>query len=103
MIASLFNLGGVAQELGSALGQTFLAALEYFANALIIAVGLAAHAVFLLLPDMPSLPSVSGGGWLGWLSFFLPVGDMLAGLAAFIVCWTGFLAVRIIGRWLKAL
>jgi hypothetical protein len=56
-----------------------------------------------LLPAMPDPPAPPQGTPLNWLAWAYPVTTVLGAFAAMLVLWLGFLAVRVLLRWTKAL
>lgn len=78
----------------SAAGAYVLAALETCVNAVLAAM-VALYAVIIsLLPGMSDAPAIGHPQWLSWLSWFYPVGDLLAGLAIIITLWVTWLGFR---------
>jgi len=73
---------------------------------LINAIGAAVVALYALLiallPSMSDAPAIGHPQWLDWLSWFYPVGDLIAGLAVIVTLWIGFLAVRYALRFIRA-
>ncbi|MGC2652116.1 MAG: hypothetical protein WA317_00615 [Mycobacterium sp.] len=61
------------------------------------------NGLFALLPGMSDAPSIVGGVWVNWLNWFLPVGDMLIGIASLISMYLLFLALRYALNLVKAL
>jgi protein-S-isoprenylcysteine O-methyltransferase Ste14 len=85
------------------IGTYALWAIESAINAVGAAFVAAAAAAFALLPSMSSAPAIGTPTWLGWLSWFYPVGDLLTGLAGLVTMWLAFLAVRYVLRLVRAL
>jgi hypothetical protein len=70
-------------------------------NLLIEGLGAIIDVLLEVLPQMPAVPAVpTVVGMLNWVA---PVGALLGILSTFVVFYITFLAVRIIGRWVKAL
>lgn len=93
-------MGGIAK----AIGGWVLNALVTMINLLIAAVGGFINAVVSLLPDMPgSGGQTFGGSWMGWLNYYVPVAELVAGLVVWVGIWGAFLLIRIPLRWAKAL
>lgn len=72
-------------------------------NALIAAVGALASGILSLLPALPALPGPPDHGWLAWIAYVYPMGAQLLVLGLFVGCWTGFLAIRAVLRWVRLL
>lgn len=90
--------------IAKAIGAFVLNALITMINLLIVAVGAFINAVVSLLPDMPaSGGGTFGGSWMGWLNYYVPVAELVAGLVIWVGIWGLFLLIRIPLRWAKAL
>jgi protein-S-isoprenylcysteine O-methyltransferase Ste14 len=85
------------------IGTFALWAIESALNALFAAVVLLYSALIALLPGMSDAPAIGHPQWLDWLSWFYPVGDLLAGLAIIVTLWGAFLLVRYGLRFLRAI
>ena len=99
------TLGPILQPVVNAIakiGDLVLVALVTAGNLLIAAVGGLIGVLFLLLPDMPTAPTVDGGHALGYAAWLFPVGTGLALLASFTAAYVLFLVIRIGLRWAKA-
>jgi hypothetical protein len=86
-----------------AIGTLVLWALMTGVNSIIAALGAAIALVFSLLPSMPAPPDSFGGQYVGWLNWLMPIGPLVAAFALFVSAYVAFLAIRVIGRWVKAL
>jgi hypothetical protein len=71
-------------------------------NLIIGALGLLLDGLLLLLPNMPEEPVGPPGGVLGFLNWVVPMGALVSGLAAMILIWLVWLAIRIALKWVKA-
>lgn len=87
-----------------------LALAAWIIDALVVALnaaiaGLAAAGAFAvgLLPSMPDAPAAPTSGVLELANWVFPIGAFLASAAGLLILWTGFLVVRVILRWVKAL
>ena len=82
-------------------GQFVLWALASVVNLLIAGVGAFINLMANLMPPMPSPPSGPGDNVIGWLTWVVPLGPMLAGFAIFLSIWGLWLIIRIPLRWAK--
>jgi hypothetical protein len=85
------------------IGTYVLWALESAFNLVLVAIIAAYAAAVALLPSMTDAPSFGSPTWLGWLSWFYPVGDLVAGLFGLLTMWLGYLAVRYVLRLVRGL
>lgn len=76
------------------IGSYVLFGFETGVNAVFAALGAAASAVLSVLPSMSDAPVLGSPSWLGWLNWFYPVGDLIAGLILAVTLWTAFLVIR---------
>lgn len=72
-------------------------------NGIVAALAAIATGVFSLLPSMPTEPDSPPAGVVGLLSWFAPVGGMVAIFSALVTAVVAFLAVRAILNWAKLL
>lgn len=77
--------------------------LVFSINGLILALGTLAQAAVELLPGFPTPPAAPQAGALAYANWFLPIGGLLVGLAAFVAAWITFSLVSIALRWVRAL
>ena len=89
--------------LAEAIGKFVLNAIIDAFNLVIVAVGALIGVLFALLPNMPDAPGPPDSGWMQTFSYFVPVGAIVALLAAFLAAYTALLIIRIALRWVKAL
>lgn len=99
MIAWLAYLGeGIA-----AIGTMIVAGIVGAVDLVTVAVIAAVSAAFALLPSMSDAPAIGTPTWLGWLNWFFPVGDLLAGLTTLVTMFVAFLVIRYLLRVVRAL
>jgi hypothetical protein len=72
-------------------------------NLLVAAIGALATALVGLLPLFPAPPDHPSSEILGYVNWFLPLGGLLAGFAAFVGLWALWLLIAIPLRWVKAI
>lgn len=84
------------------IGSYALWAIESGFNAIGAAMVGVYTATMALLPSMSDAPVLGHPQWLDWLSWFYPVGDLVAGLTAIVTIWVGWLAVRYVLRLIRA-
>ena len=77
--------------------------LDLVINGLFAAIAAFLTLLFSLLPSMPDAPLVTGGSWVGWMNWFFPVGDLLAGATAILVMYVAYLAIRYALNLIRAL
>lgn len=92
-------LGGLAESIGAFV----LNALIDGVNLIIVAIGVLITTLLALLPQMPAAPGPPDQGFLGWFSWLVPVGAILALMGVFLSAYIVLLAIRIALRWVKAL
>jgi hypothetical protein len=90
----------VASLLGS-IGDALLAPIVTAINLLIAAIGATITALVSLLPTLPTPPTPFSGTWWGWLNYFLPISDLIAGFVVWVGIWTAFLIIRTALKWVK--
>lgn len=99
MLAALgFILDGIVM-----IGQYVLWALEVFGNLVITTIVGMVGWLFAVLPAMSAAPALGDPEWLHWLTWFFPIGQLIAILAAGVTVWVAFLAIRWLMRFLRAL
>lgn len=99
MIGILEAILCAIQELAGAI----LALLVLVVNAAIVAIGLLISGIFLLLPEMPEPPAPPSGEVMQWLLFFVPLASMVTVVVGLAVLFAGFLAVRFLLTYFRAL
>lgn len=72
-------------------------------NAAIVGLGALVAVVMLLLPEMPAPPPLPEAGILGFVNWLFPLAGAAALLATMGGLFLGYMAVRIILNWLRAL
>ncbi|MDQ4125926.1 MAG: hypothetical protein M3134_10040 [Actinomycetota bacterium] len=72
-------------------------------NALIAAIGAVLVFALGLLPAMPDPPAAVDSEVLGYANWLFPIGGVLDGLVIVGVLFVGFLGVRVLLNWAKAL
>lgn len=72
-------------------------------NLVLAAVGAAVAGLFAVLPHIENAPAFGTPTWLHWLSWFYPVGDLVAGLVGLVGLWVSFLVFRYLLNLLRAL
>lgn len=86
-----------------ALATYVLVAIVWAVNAIVSAFGAFMGAILALLPDFPDPPATPPGGILGFITWIVPLGPLVAGLTLFVTVWVAFLVLRIPLKWIKAL
>lgn len=94
---------GLLVGLAKFVGHWVLWALISAINLLVAAIGAVIGGFLSLLPDMPTAGGTFGGSWVGWLNYYIPVAELVAGLVIWVGLWLLYLVVRIPLRWVKAL
>lgn len=84
------------------MGKAVLWAICEAFNALIRSAEFVLVAALHLLPPMPPFPEFDSGV-MGWVAWFLPMNELIAGFAVVTTLFLLTLAVRVVLRWLKAL
>jgi hypothetical protein len=87
----------------AAFGQLCMWALVSSLNLLLAAIGTTVSAALGLLPTMSNAPALGTPTWLSWLTWFYPVGGLIAGLTTAVGIWISYLAIRYILRLVRAL
>ena len=72
-------------------------------NGLILLVGLTLEGVLLLLPEMPSPVAAPDSGVLAWINWIVPLAPLVAFCTTALLLLAGFLVVKVILNWLRAL
>jgi len=105
MLSAIYDpIVNLLTGLAKAIGGWVLNALITFINLLIVAIGAFIGFIASLLPDLPQgSGGTFGGSWVGWLNYYVPVAELVAGLAIWVGLWGAFLLIRIPLRWVKAL
>jgi hypothetical protein len=85
------------------IGTYVLWALEMGCNAVLAVMVAAYSAAVALLPSMDDAPSLGSPTWLGWLNWFYPVGQLVAGLTIIVSMWVAYLAMRYLLRLVRGL
>ena len=72
-------------------------------NGAIIALGALVAVIIALLPPMPEPPAQPSNSIIGFINWFFPLASVATLLATMGTLFLGFMAVRIILNWLRAL
>jgi hypothetical protein len=72
-------------------------------NAMIVGLGALLGVIVGLLPNMPAPPAAPSSGVLGLINFFVPLAPLAVLLTTMSTLFVGFLAVKVILNWLRAL
>jgi hypothetical protein len=72
-------------------------------NGALIALGALLAVIIALLPSMPEPPTKPGSGIIGFLNFFFPLAGVAGILTTMGSLFLGFMAVRVILNWIRAL
>jgi hypothetical protein len=86
-----------------AIGDLVLWAVVTSINTVSDAVTAVVAAAFAVLPSMANAPKIGTPTWLHWLSWFYPVGELIAGLVTVVAMWVVFLAGRYVLRVTRAI
>lgn len=86
-------LGWILQGI-ELVGRYALWAIETGWNGVMDGLSAAVAAAFALLPSMASAPGFGTPGWLGYVTFFYPVGAVLGAIAVALNAFIAFLAIR---------
>jgi hypothetical protein len=90
-------------DLAEAVGRWVVWAFMSAVNSVIAGLGAAFGFVWDLLPGLPDPLSPPSGGVAGAVSWLLPLGAMIAVLAAAVAAWVTFLLCKVALKWVKAL
>ena len=98
----LFFLNQILQAMQD-FPNLIVAGVDTVINGLFAATAAFVGEMFALLPSMPSAPSFVSGQWAGWLNWFFPVRDLLAGFFSLIVMYVTYLGVSYALKVVRAL
>lgn len=99
MIALLEAILCVLQTMAAAI----INLLVIVVNGAIVSLGALLSLILLLLPDMPEPPDSPSSGVLQFINFIVPVAPLVTMLLTMVSLFVGYLAVRVILNWVKAL